>query len=716
MFEISVACKYLIPRRRQLSQSIIGLISVLVIALVVWLVIVFFSVTDGLEKNWIQKLTALTAPVRITPTDAYYHSYYYLIDQISDSSDYSNKTIREKQETSTSDPYDSQIDEEIPLSWAPPDLHPDGSVKDLVKLAYASINEIPGVDGLLAKDFELTATHIQLRLLRHSAIIHSNDMFATTAQSALSYPAFLGNFDADNPNFFKTLLPIEMKDINNVFLTLDAPLVDPEEGNGNESIPLSSESLQRRLANFFSSVTIRELQAGALGWNIPRHLLPSKAEWKASAILSDNKIVRLIAPQESWQIDSLQSSLENQGLTAAIGRALIDEGKISFVFEGEEAEKEVSSHTPITLAAGSKFSVSFDPKFLPSVKRAEDLRFAASVEAQGSKLSLHIPFRGLEISQADISPQSTLKDHLWINPLNSSHKPEQILLPQDPDIGDGIVLPKSFKDAGVLVGDRGSLSYLSPTVSMLQEQQIPVFVAGFYDPGIIPIGGKFIVASQEVASLIRASHQTEDTTSLTNGINVRFNRLDQADFVKSKLLQNMKEKGISKYWSVQTFREFEFTREIMQELQSQKNLFMLIAIVIILVACSNIISMLIILVNDKRVEIGILRSMGATAASIAFIFGLSGAIIGMIGSAAGIAAALLTLHNLGLLVQLLSKLQGHEMFSAALYGETLPSELSFEALSFVLIATVCISLLAGIIPAIKACLLRPSNILRATGG
>src|ERR1700704_6021378 len=99
MFELSVALKYLIPRRRQLSVSIISLISVLVIALVVWLIVVFFSVTNGLEKNWIQKLTALTAPLRITPTEAYYNSYYYQIDSISDASQYNPKTIREKKES-----------------------------------------------------------------------------------------------------------------------------------------------------------------------------------------------------------------------------------------------------------------------------------------------------------------------------------------------------------------------------------------------------------------------------------------------------------------------------------------------------------------------------------------------------------------------------------------------------------------------------------------
>ncbi len=115
-FELSVACKYLIPRRRQISVSIISLISILVIALVVWLIVVFFSVTDGLEKNWVGKLTSLTAPVRITPTEAYYNSYYYLVDGISDTSGYSNRTIGEKLDAENTDPYDPEFDQEVPSS------------------------------------------------------------------------------------------------------------------------------------------------------------------------------------------------------------------------------------------------------------------------------------------------------------------------------------------------------------------------------------------------------------------------------------------------------------------------------------------------------------------------------------------------------------------------------------------------------------------------
>jgi lipoprotein-releasing system permease protein len=93
LFELSIAWKYLLPKRGQLSVALISLISITVISLVVWLILVFFSITQGLEKGWIDKLISVTAPVRITPTDAYFNSYYHQIDFLSRASDYSPRRI-----------------------------------------------------------------------------------------------------------------------------------------------------------------------------------------------------------------------------------------------------------------------------------------------------------------------------------------------------------------------------------------------------------------------------------------------------------------------------------------------------------------------------------------------------------------------------------------------------------------------------------------------
>lgn len=712
MFELSVACKYLIPRRRQLSVSIISLISVLVIALVVWLIVVFFSVTDGLEKSWVQKLTALTAPVRVTPTEAYYHSYYYRVDSISHASNYSLKTIREKQEAPTADPYDPSMDEEIPAYWPAPERNSDGALKDLVKLVYSSLEEIQDVPGLQSHDFELTASHIQLHLIRNTNVLHAHNIYGGTVQSSLAYPTYLGNFEENNSHLGKTLLTVEPQDLNNLLYLMGFAPSSPSEDSPDEKKIFPPEVFRKRLKNFFQSLTIRQLKPQPSGWSIPRHLYPSHAEWDVCVILKEHqKMTRLMIPQYASQCADLQKNLEEQGLQVALGHLLIRDGVPSLTLSSRQ-EKKLPSSIILTLAPESFFSAELDQDSVKNAKRMSDLRFNVDLSIQGTSLKGKVSYRGLEIAHADIHFAPGEDSPLWVH----QNEKKGFILPQDPDIGDGILLPKSFRDANVMIGDRGSLSYLSPTASVLLEQQVPVYVAGFYDPGIIPIGGKFILANEEIASLIRSSHHQEESTATTNGINVRFEDFDQADHVKEQLLKAFKQKGIHRYWNVETYREYEFTKEIIQELQSQKNLFMLIAVVIIIVACSNIISMLVILVNDKKTEIGILRSMGASSKNIALIFGIAGALIGVLGSVIGIMTAIFTLHHLDTMIRLLSQLQGHKMFNAAFYGQVLPHELSWEALSFVLVATMGISLLAGIVPAIKACLLRPSHILRSSGG
>ena len=523
---------------------------------------------------------------------------------------------------------------------------------------------------------------------------------------------------------WKTLLPVEARNLSNILHLIGMRHLQSNEKAFNEE-QVSNSCLIGKLFSedcgiFFNSLQSPKLQSKASGWMIPPSLLPAETVWNACAILKDDQIIRLIIPESSTQCTQLLQSLEEQSLQAQSGVLVIKNQMHSFI--SNKVEFPLSKKIPLFLAGASPFSADLISQSIAHAGRIQDLLFNVSIPIQGSVLKGKIPYKNVEISEAKIShlgSDSTLQSEqqlpFWMDSIVHENGEISYLLPNDPDIGEGIALPKSFRDAGVFIGDQGSLSYLSPTTSTLQEQRIPVYVAGFYDPGIIPIGGKFILANPETTTIIRASHERDDQIAQTAGINVRFENLSKVDKVKASIVESLKNRGIHRYWNVETYREYEFTKNIMQELQSQKNLFMLIAVVIIIVACSNIISMLIILVNDKKGEIGILRSMGATSKNIGCIFGIAGALIGVIGSGIGIAAAILTLHHLDSLIQFLSLLQGHEMLSAHLYGQILPQELSTEALSFVLIATVCISLFAGIIPAIKACMMRPSQILRSAG-
>lgn len=702
MFELSVAAKYLTPRWRQLSVSIISLISILVIALVVWLIVVFFSVTYGLEKSWIEKLIALTAPVRITPTERYYQSYYFQIDSLSGASEYSYKSLHEKMLASATDPYNPTLDSELPENFPKPDVDDEGNVKDLVKIVYQAIDTIPDIH---ARDYEMTASNIHLRLIRSLPGIAISSSMGQYTQSSIGQATYLGSFDSDNPSLSKAIQKITMEDIANILALSGISSDNITEDEPAAVLPANKDLIQSRLKRFFSVADIHTLQTQEPSWIIPKNLFPNEGSLAAHAYYRDGQLVRMEIDPGSKS----SSAKVPEGYVVTPVVLFFEKGK-PFLIQKNGERQELPPGSLLSIPGGIDISAKLDRESLSKVVRPEQIIFDMEFTLQGVKLAGKAPMRNLAIKYAEFTQKFENQPEmppLWMHQIGS-----KFILPSDPILGDGIILPRGFRDSGVRIGDRGFLTYHTPTASSIQEQRMPIFVAGFYDPGIIPIGGKYALASPEITGQIRAAHNQEDTV-LSNGINVRFHDLQRADQIKTQLRQALKEAGIAPYWKIETYREFDFTRDIIQQLRSEKNLFTLLATIIIIVACSNIISMLIILVNDKKIEIGIMRAMGASSRSIAAIFGICGMVMGFVGSVVGIIAAVITLHNLQAIVNFIGRVQGYDMFNPVFYGETLPAEINIHTLGFVIIATAIISLLAGLVPAIKASMMRPSVILRA---
>lgn len=169
--------------------------SVVVISLVVWLVLVFLSVTAGIEKNWLQKLTAVHAPVRISPTEAYYSSYFYQVDALASSSNYTYKTIGEKEESDASDPFSSDTDPEIPSYIPEPDRLSDGRLRDPVKEAFDSLKKIALKNPKIAfQDYEIGGALMRLSL--------------KNSGSSLSQMSYLLSIPDQNPRLRSLLLPV----------------------------------------------------------------------------------------------------------------------------------------------------------------------------------------------------------------------------------------------------------------------------------------------------------------------------------------------------------------------------------------------------------------------------------------------------------------------------------------------------------------------------
>lgn len=676
MFELSVASKYLLPRRKHLSASIISLLSVGVISLVVWLVVVFFSVTSGLEKGWTEKMIAMSSPLRLTPTSAYKNSYYARIDSHSLASGYRKKTIREKSLAETSDPYDPNFDAALPLYF------PKSEEKDLVKATLATLEGL----GMTPQPFETSFGQIRLQLMRPSW--HTPfDLLPTYTQQFVSQTAYLASLNSESPQFKKIIFENTPEDLEGLFATLDRVTPDFAEDEPSSLLNADEKTFRESIKHFFESVNVSALAVDSSGLPIPPSLYPKTGKWKG-IVTSQG----LVIPPTEKQLN------EQEQVFTLTGKSFQTE-TITF----QDGKPDVAK--PLIFLPGTILA---SQVFLPSLETAREtssVLFEVETVIQGLQIKGKLPFSHLKFETATFSlPQQS--DWFFSKSPDLGYE-----LPYNSQGGYGVLMPKVIKENGILLGDRGFLSYSASTPSGIQEQRLPIFVAGFYDPGIFPLGGRFIWIPPEISSIIVDAYDGKEGL-VTQGIYVHLENPENALEAKEKVIAALKEQGLLEYWEVKAYTEFDFVRPVLQQLKSEKLIFSLIAWIIILVACSNIISMLILLVNDKKVEIAILRAMGATSASIAKIFSISGLAIGILSSAFGTLAATLTLYFLNPILSFFSKIQGHDLFQESLYGKELPNELHLPTLFWVLLWTLILSLLSGLIPALKASRMHPTEIFK----
>ncbi|MBB5751251.1 lipoprotein-releasing ABC transporter permease subunit [Prosthecomicrobium pneumaticum] len=148
-------------------------------------------------------------------------------------------------------------------------------------------------------------------------------------------------------------------------------------------------------------------------------------------------------------------------------------------------------------------------------------------------------------------------------------------------------------------------------------------------------------------------------------------------------------------------------------LEVERNLMFMILTLIVLVAALNIISGLTMLVKDKSHDIAILRTMGATRGSILRVFFITGAAIGVVGTAVGFVLGLVVCWNIEPIRQGISWMTRTELFSPELYFlSRLPAEVEFGETFTVIVMALALSFLATLYPAWRAARLDPVEALR----
>jgi len=152
---------------------------------------------------------------------------------------------------------------------------------------------------------------------------------------------------------------------------------------------------------------------------------------------------------------------------------------------------------------------------------------------------------------------------------------------------------------------------------------------------------------------------------------------------------------------------------LFQAIQMEKRMIALLLLLIVFVAAFNIVSTLVMVVTDKRSDIAILRTMGATPASILRIFMVQGVLIGFIGTALGVGLGVTLALTVTDLVAWVERMLGIQFLSSEVYFISyLPSELVWSDVGLITSAALLISFVATLYPAWRASRTQPAEALR----
>jgi lipoprotein-releasing system permease protein len=204
--------------------------------------------------------------------------------------------------------------------------------------------------------------------------------------------------------------------------------------------------------------------------------------------------------------------------------------------------------------------------------------------------------------------------------------------------------------------------------------------------------------SQRAYLLLEDARRLVAAPRAASWVEVRIDDLDRLGEMRRSLSD-----GLGETWLVIDL--IEQNKPLFAALQRERLLLFMVIGLIVVVAALNIVSTLILMVNDKIKEIGTLSAMGARSSSIAWVFVLQGLIIGAVGTVAGLAAG--TAISAYLNAEQVIQLDPEVYFFSYVPFHTRPQDLVAVG-----VAALVISLLATIYPALKASRLDPVEAIR----
>ena len=191
-----------------------------------------------------------------------------------------------------------------------------------------------------------------------------------------------------------------------------------------------------------------------------------------------------------------------------------------------------------------------------------------------------------------------------------------------------------------------------------------------------------------------------------SGVRLKLRDLHQAREVAAELALRLGPQVLVRDWTRQN-------RTWFAAVQVEKRMMFIILTLIVAVAAFNLVSTLVMTVTDKRADIAILRTLGASPRSIMGIFVVQGAMVGVIGTVAGLALGLGVAFNIDVLVPALERLLGASFLPKDIYLiSRMPSDPQRADILPVALISLALAFVATLYPSWRASRVNPAEALR----
>jgi lipoprotein-releasing system permease protein len=257
------------------------------------------------------------------------------------------------------------------------------------------------------------------------------------------------------------------------------------------------------------------------------------------------------------------------------------------------------------------------------------------------------------------------------------------------------------RQLGVREGD--PITLIAPSGEVTPAGVVPrlkqLTVVGTFDSGHYEYDSSLVMLHEEDAAKI---FRLEGPT----GIRVKLKDLDQAPRVAAQLAQALPPDLMIRDWTQQN-------RTWFAAVQVEKRMMFIILTLIVAVAAFNLVSTLVMTVTDKRADIAILRTLGASPGSIMGIFVVQGAAVGVIGTLVGVGLGLLVAVNIDVIVPFLEHLFHASFLPKSIYLiSRMPSDPRRSDIVPIAVISLVLSFVATIYPSWRASRVNPAEALR----